>query len=177
MDKASAYEAGDCGFESRRGLFDFFFSAEHTQNHTTHPQRQRANAHAAAPLVFSFGSVRHRPSCSALSPLHTRLGSVPGHSDSRSHSPRPDAVCSRTPARRFSCSTFPEQQFLLGAVLFLFDLHLPCMRSRSRPKVSGDRKPMRLPYTTNGFVSFCFHMGSRERTHCIHPGRVRSTAP
>ena len=26
LDRASAYEAGDCGFESRRGLYFFVFS-------------------------------------------------------------------------------------------------------------------------------------------------------
>jgi hypothetical protein len=34
MDKASAYEAGDCGFESRRGLFLFFCCS--TRHLTTH---------------------------------------------------------------------------------------------------------------------------------------------
>ena len=60
MDKASAYEAGDCGFESRRGLFAF------PHNTTQHNTTVGAPAYPKQVILFS-----HTP---RLAPLDSRSG-------------------------------------------------------------------------------------------------------
>ena len=78
MDKASAYEAGDCGFESRRGLFLFIFAP-----HPTRPTNTTARSRCVFVYIYVYAlppsrppkSIQAHPSppaCSSLSSLLRR---------------------------------------------------------------------------------------------------------
>ena len=66
MDKASAYEAGDCGFESRRGLFSFTNPPTLATFCTTKRGTAARNQHTTTSLRQPFQTVRYTQIVSPL---------------------------------------------------------------------------------------------------------------